>query len=158
MTLPTVYPTGFNGTVTDLEKGKSDRSGALRSSVVTVTVPTTTASATVIGLVPIKKGGRLVLPACRLAVDALDSTNNLTTSIGIVYQDTANNTSVPTKYNSSSTTGQAGGTFTLLTTDAADSYVATGSGWVAVTTGVTATNTQGTIHGVITITYDSLLQ
>ncbi len=158
MTLPTIYPSGFNGTVTDFNKCKVDRSGALRSSNFLVTVPTTTASATVIGLVPVRKGARLHLPACRVTVDALGS-NSETHEIGIVYSDTTNNTSVPAKYLATGGTDlQAGGLITLLATDAADSYVVTGDGWVAVTTQVAATTTQGTYHGVLAITYDPALQ
>jgi hypothetical protein len=158
MTLPTIYPTGFNGTATDFAKLKADRSGALRSSVFTVTIPTSTASATVIGLVPVRKGARIHLPATRMATDSLDSTNTITGSIGIVYDDTTNNTSVPTKYQLSATTYRAGGALTLLTTDAADSYVVTGSGWLALTTGAAVTDTQGTVHGSVAITYDPSLQ
>jgi hypothetical protein len=158
MTLPTIYPANFSGTTTDFTKAKVERSGAMRASVFTVTVPTTTASATVIGLVPVQKGARLVLPACRITADSLGS-NSETTKVGIVYDDTTNNTSSPAVYVATGdTTVQAGGTYTLLTTDAADSYVCTGNGWVAITTEAAATTAQGTIHGVITITYDQKLQ
>jgi len=158
MTLPTIYPANFAGTTSDFAKTKADRSGAMRASVFLVTVPTTTASATVIGLVPVEKGARLVLPACRISSDALGS-NSETAKIGIVYDDTTNNTSVPAQYVATgNTTIQGGGTITLLTTDAADSYVVTGNGWVALTTETAATTAQGTLHGVITITYDQKLQ
>lgn len=159
MTLPTVYPTGFSGTATDFTLCKADRSGALRSSAFTLTTPAVNTAATVIGLVPVKKGARLHLPGCRISNDDLDSGNTVTCSIGIVYDDTVNNTSVPAQYVATTNTGlQSAQTFTLLTTNAADTYVATGNGWVAITTATASTTTAGTIHGVIAITYDSSLQ
>lgn len=158
MTLPTVYPTNFNGTTNDFTKVKSDRSGALRSSVFTVSVPAATAIGAVIGLVPVKKGARINLKGSEIVAAALDSTNTMTTSIGIVYSDTVNNTSVPAQFNSGSSTAQAGGTFTLLTTYAAKSYEVTGDGWVAITTAAAVTSTLGTITGELNITYDLALQ
>ncbi len=159
MTLPTIYPSGYNGTSSDFSKVKADRSGALRSSVFTVTVPTSTATSTVIGFVPVRKGARLHLPACRISIDDLDSGTTITSEIGIVYDDATNNTSVPDKYVADgATTGQSAGAFTLLTTNAADSYVVTGDGWLALTLTAGPTTTLGTIHGVAAITYDASLQ
>lgn len=157
MTLPTVYPTNFNGTTNDFTKVKSDRSGAMRSAVFTVSVPVATAAGAVIGLIPVKKGFRINLKGSEIVAASLDSTNTVTTSIGIVYSDTVNNTSVPAQYNSASTTARAGGTFTLLTTYAAKSYVATGDGWLAVTTAAASTDTLGAITGEINFVYDASL-
>ncbi len=159
MTLPTIYPSGYNGTSSDFSKVKADRSGALRSSVFSVTIPTSTATSTFVGFVPVRKGARLHLPACRISTDDLDSGTTIQSEIGIVYDDATNNTSVPDKYVASgATTGQSAGAFTLLTTDAADSYVATGDGWVGLTFVAGPTTTVGTMHGAIAITYDASLQ
>ena len=159
MTLPTIVPSGFDGTVNDFNKCKADKSGALRSSNFLVTVPASTVSGTVIGLVPVRKGARLHLAACRITSDDLDTNNAVTASVGIVYDDTTNNTSVPAVYvGTGSTALNTGSAFTLLTTDAADKYVATGSGWVAITTAAASTTTSGTVHGVLAITYDPSLQ
>lgn len=155
MTLPTVYPAQYSGTTTDFAQAKADKSGAMRASAFLVTTPAVMTAATFIGLVPVKKGARLVLTACRISNDDLDSGNAVTCSIGVVYNDTVNNTSVPAQYVAATNTGlQTAQTFTLLTTNAADTYVATGDGWVGITTATASTTTVGTIHGVITITYD----
>lgn len=158
MTLPTVVPVNFDLTVNSFNKVKSDRSGALRSSVFTVTVPTASPAGTIIGLVPVKKGARLNLKGSEIVSASLDSTNTVTTSIGVIYNDTVNNTSVPAQFNSASTTAQAGGTFVLLATYAAKSYEVTGDGWVAITTAAASTNTAGAIFGELNITYDLALQ
>lgn len=160
MTLPTQYPSGFNGTSNDFNKAKIDRSGALRSYNFLVTTSTAILTAgTVIGLVPVRKGARLHRPGCAFACDDLDTGNAVTCDLGIVYDDTTNNTSVPDKYVATGNTFlQAAATsLTLLTTDAADSYVATGDGWLALTTATASTTTVGTIHGVVAIAYDSTL-
>lgn len=159
MTLPTVVPSGFDGTVNDFNRCKADRSGALRSSNFLVTTPAVMTAGTVIGLVPVRKGARLHLAACRVTSDDLDTGNAVTASLGIVYDDTVNNTSVPAQYvGTGSTALSAGAAMTLLTTDAADKYVVTGSGWLAITTAAASTTTAGTIHGVVAITYDPSLQ
>lgn len=159
MTLPTEYPSGFNGTSSDFSKAKADRSGALRSYPFHLTTSTAIlTSGTVIGLVPVRKGARLHRPGCAFACDDLDTGNAVTISLGIVYDDTTNNTSVPDKYVA------AGGTFlqsastslTLLTTTVADEYIVTGDGWLALTTATASTTTVGTIHGVVAIAYDGL--
>ena len=158
MTLPTEYPSGFNGTANDFNKAKVDRSGTLRSYPFLVTTSTAIlTSGTVIGLVPVRKGARLHIPGCAIQSDDLDTGNSVTASIGIVYNDTVNNTSVPTKYASALSTliqSAAGAPVTLISTDAANEYIATGDGWVAITTAAASTTTQGTIWGALSIAYD----
>lgn len=160
MTLPTIVPVNFNATVSDFTKVKAERSGALRTSAFTVSVPSGTASATVIGLVPVKKGARIVRNASSVFNDQLDTSASVTAALGIVYTDTTTNTSVPGQFTAAGSVAlQSTTSFTLLTAyTAVDSYVVTGDGWIAVTTAAAATNNLGTIHGAITITYDSSLQ
>lgn len=161
MTLPTIVPVNFNGTAQDFTKVKSERSGSLRNSVFTVTVPSGTASGTVIGLVPVKVGARINLKGSEVVGAGLDSSNTLTVSLGVVYNDTVNNTSVPAQYVSAATTLQGSGSgtaLTLINTYAAKSYVVTGDGWLAITTAAAATNTAGAIWGEFDITYDKSLQ
>lgn len=159
MTLPTEYPSGFKGTSADFAKAKADRSGALRSTPFHLTTSTAIlTSGTVIGLVPVRKGARIHLPACSFACDDLDTGNAVTCALGIVYDDATNNTSVPDKYVATGNTflQSASTSLTTLSTTAANEYVVTGDGWLALTTATASTTTVGTIHGIVAIAYDGL--
>ena len=60
---PTIYPSGFNGTYTDFNKAKIDRSGAVRVYTGSVTVPNGTVLGTLIGIVPVRKGAYVLTNA-----------------------------------------------------------------------------------------------
>lgn len=157
MTLPSIVPSGFAATSTDFTKAKADRSGANRTIPFTVTIPTTTVSTTIVGLVPVRKGARVNIGGTKVEVDDLDSSTNVTMSLGIVYDDATNNTTNQTLFVVSATTPQAGGIFTLLNTYTVASYAATGDGWICATVGGGSTTTQGTVHGQVTVSYDNAL-
>lgn len=157
MTLPSIVPTGFAATSSDFAKAKADRSGAVRCLPFNVSVPSATASATIVGLVPVRKGARLVIGSTKIETDDLDASTNVTVSLGIVYDDNTNNTNNQTLFVVSATTAQAGGIFTLLNTYTVSSYAATGDGWVCATIGGGATSLLGTIHGQVGLSYDNAL-
>lgn len=157
MTFPSILPSGYAGTSTDFTKAKADRSGAVRIQPFNVTVPTTTVSTTIIGLVPVRKGARLVIGSTKIEVDDLDSSTNVTMSIGITYDDATNNTSSGGLFVLSATTPQTGGVFTLLNTYTVASYAVTGDGWITATVGGGSTTTQGTIHGQVAVSYDTYI-
>lgn len=157
MTLPSIVPTGFAATSADFAKAKADRSGAVRCYPFTVSIPTTTVSTTIVGLVPVRKGARLVIGSTKIEVDDLDSSTNVTMSLGIVYDDATNNTTNQTLFVVSATTPQAGGIFTLVNSYTVASYAATGDGWICATVGGGSTTTLGTVHGQVGISYDNAL-
>lgn len=155
MTLPSIVPTGYAGDASDFAKAKADRSGALRVQPFNVSIPSTTASTTIVGLIPVKKGFRLGLGGTKIEVDDLDTSTNVTMSIGIVYNDATNNTNNQTLWVASATTPQAGGVFTLINTYTASNYAATDDGWLVATVGGGATTTTGTVHGQAAFVYDN---
>lgn len=153
MTLPSIVPTGYDGTATDFTKAKADHSGATRLQPFNVSIPSGTVTSTIVGLIPVRKGARLSLNGSIFVSDALGT--SVTAGIGIVYNDNTNNTNNQTLWVSAATTPAAGGTFTLINTYAAASYFATDDGWIVLTTGGATTGSTGTIHGQVAISYDS---
>lgn len=153
MTTPSIVPTKRAGDDSDYRAAKVDRSGALRMEYVTVTVPASTGTSTVIGLVPFKKGARFVQGASQLYVADLDTGTDVTLDIGFVYDDDTTYTNDPNAFASAITTAQSGG---LITFDefAGLSFEAEADGWIVVTTGGGATTTEGAIQGQIVLAYD----
>ena len=150
--LPTIVPTGYAGDTTDFTKTKVDRSGAFRICTGSVSIPASTASATVVGLMPINKGFKLGYGS-RVYAAALDTNTALTLDIGYTYYDSTTGTSSTAGYVSASTAGRAGGMIEMTavtdmkTTAAAD-------GWITVTTGGGSTTTTGSLTFNLEFAYD----
>lgn len=153
MTTPTIAPTKYAKDDGDFLITKVDRSGALRSEKNSVTVPASTASGTVIGLVPFNKGARFDY-ASTIHIADLDTSTNVTVDIGYVYDDNSTYTNDPNAFGSALTTAQDGG-FVTFDETAGLSFVADADGWIAVTTGGGATTTEGAITFHVTLDYDS---
>lgn len=156
MTTPTVYPTKYTATSADFNRAKIDRSGATRVEYVSVSVPSSTAASTVVGLVPFRKGARFVQGASQLYTADLDTGTSVTLDIGYVYDDNTTYTNDPDAFASAITTAQTGG---LISFDefAGLSWVAAADGWIAVTTGGGSTTTTGAIQGQVVLAYDGLV-
>lgn len=157
MTTPNIFSTNYTGANPgDYLKAKCDRSGATRMEYFTATIPATTTTSTVVGLVPFRKGARFVQGACQFYIADLDTATNVTFDIGYVYQDndTATNVNDPDAFASALTTAQTGG---LITFDefAGLSWVATADGWIALTTGGGSTTVAGAVQGQAVLAYDS---
>lgn len=153
MTTPSIVSSKYAGTSADFLKAKIDRSGACRNEYFTVTVPGSTSTSTVIGLVPFRKGARFVQGASQLYTADLDTGTDVTIDIGYVYDDNVTYTNDPDAFASALTTAQTGG---LITFDefAGLSWQADGDGWIAITTGGGSTTTSGAIKGQIVLAYD----
>lgn len=156
MTTPTILPTGFSGTVTDYLHAKVERDGCLRTQYSTVTIPASTATTTVIGLVPFQKGFRLNVGATALAVADLDTSTNVTLDIGYVYKTGSSETDDPNAFASAITTAQTGGYITFDEPTTGLPFVAADDGWIAVTIGGGATTTSGAFYGQVGGCYDGL--
>lgn len=154
MTFPTLVPNGFTATAVDFNKAKIDRSGALRLYQGSIAVPVATAAGSIIGLIPLRKGARVLVHGAAVWLEKLDTTATLTASIGVIYNDTVNNTSVPGQYVASSTAPQNGGNVLLNAVEGGNTYVATGDGWLAVTMAGAATNVSANISWSVGIAYD----
>ena len=156
MTTPTILPTGFDGTSKDYLRAKVERDGCLRTQYSTVTIPASTATTTIVGLVPFQKGFRLNSGATQLAIADLDTSTNVTIDIGYVYKTGSTGTDDPNAFGSTLTTAQAGGyiTFDEPTTDLP--FVAADDGWIALTVGGGTTTTSGAFYGQVGGCYDGL--
>lgn len=157
MTTPSIVPTKYSGTSTDFLKAKCDREGALRTEAFSISIPSGTASGTVIGLVPFRKGARFICHASGVNITDVDTSTNVTASIGYVYDDNVTYTNAPAAFVSASTTPQTGGTIALNGLATSYTFVAAADGWIALTTGGGSTTTTGTIVGQITLAYDGLV-
>ncbi len=153
---PAAWPTAFSGTITDFNKCKSDRSGALRLEPTQVAVATSSTIGTILGLVPFRKGARLDLGS-NIQTDFVGTASAV--SLGYLYYSTAQ-TSVSNFWTSSSTiAGNAGGGVLPIAISTANAlWAAVDDGWiVAQIGGATTTATTANIYGQIKMTYDSAI-
>ena len=131
MTTPTVYPTQFQGDDTDyLNAPQVDRSGAMRLYNNVVSVPDTTSSGTIIGLMPFNKGARFGYGSV-VAFGDFDTATNVTANVGYVYEDndTVTYVSDVDAFIAASTAPQAGG-LAEFSAVAGVNFEATADGWV----------------------------
>lgn len=156
MTTPTILPTGFDGTSKDYLHAKVERDGCLRTQYNTVTIPATTATDTVIGLVPFQKGFRLNVGATALAVADLDTSTNVTLNVGYVYKTGSSSTDNVDAFASLVTTAQAGGYITFDEPTTGLPWVAEDDGWIVCQIEGGATTTSGAFYGQVGGCYDGL--
>lgn len=155
MALPTIVPTGFAGDYTDFLKTKDDRSGAVRRISGSVSVPGTTAQATIIGLFPFNSGMSFAgLGGYNFYVADLDTGTTVTLSIGVAYQDSTQGTDALTLVTSASTAAQAGGYIAPSAVTTWQDYVTTGNGWVVVSVTAGPTTTTGSVTFNVPFAYD----
>lgn len=147
MTLPSIVPVGYSGTTNDFLHTKVERDGTERASFGVVTIPSGTATTTIIGLMPFNVGCRLQ----DLYVFLGAFGTSVTMNIGYVYNDNVNNTDKSNAFISGSTTATAGGLIpNALTIDAA-TWMSTSDGWiVAVIAGATTVSTANISYQIST--------
>lgn len=156
MTTPTILPTGYDGTSKDYLHAKVERDGCLRTQYATVTIPATTATTTVVGIVPFQKGFRLNTGATQLAVADLDTSTNVTCDIGYVYKTGSSETDDENAFASALTTPQAGGFITFDEPTTGLPWVAADDGWITLTVTGGATTKSGAFYGQVAGCYDGL--
>lgn len=151
-TLPSIAPTGYALDTTDFLHAKCDKSGATRLVTGSVSIPATTATATIVGLMPFRAGAKLGYGARVYSAD-LDTSTNVTVDIGYTYYDSATGSSVDDAFVDTSTAPQAGGMMEM-TAVAGMTWTALGDGWITVTFNA-ATTTTGSLTFSLPIVYDS---
>lgn len=131
MTLPTVYPTGFQGDETDFLKAKVDRSGAMRQYKETQSIADTTSSGVIIGLMPFTAGCR-ISAASNILFGDFDTATNVTANVGYIYADNDTVTYVNDidAFVAAATGPQTGGNSSFVASAGRD-FVALADGWVA---------------------------
>lgn len=130
MTLPTVFPTQYQGTAKDFLKVKCDRSGAARVVAGSVTVPNGTLANAFVGLVPFNKGARFVIGDKSVYCGNFGAAST-TVNLGYIYDDNVTYTNDVDAWASLSTAAQSGGFVTVDEIEGV-SFVAAANGWIAV--------------------------
>lgn len=153
MTTPSIIPTQYVGLTYPWLQAPVDRSGALRMVEGAVSIPATTATDAIIGLVPFQAGARFHIDGASIWSADLDSSTNVTMDIGYVFDQDATYTNDLDAWVSASTAPQAGG---FLTPDEKEglSFVAGSNGWLTAQVNA-ATTTTGTITFQVAVAYDS---
>ena len=152
--LPTIVPTGYSATVADFTaRTKVDRSGALRLVTGTVSVPATTATTTLIGLVPFNKGAKFSYGS-RLYCGDMDTSTNVTIDVGYTYYDSTLGTSVPNAFVAAYGTVPQSAGIVEMTAVEGMTWTAAADGWIGVTIGGGATTTTASITFSVAIAYD----
>ncbi len=154
MTLPTVYPTQYQGTAKDFLKVKGDRSGAARIVAGSVTVPNGTAANAYVGLVPFNKGARFVIGDNSIYAGNFGA-GTTTLNVGYIYNDNVTYTNDVDAWVSLSAAPQSGG---FVTVDEIDglSFVAQADGWVAAQLIAAAADADAAITFQLIESYDGL--
>lgn len=152
-TLPTIAPTGYDKTINDFLKTKSDKSGAIRLSTGSVSIPATTASGTLVGLIPFNKGAKLAYGS-RVYTADLDTSTNVKLDIGYTYYDSTTGTSDPNAFVAAATTAQTGGMIEMTAVEGA-TWTAAADGWITATIGGAATTTTGSLTFNLGVAYDA---
>lgn len=153
LVLPTIAPTGYSKTSADFTaRTKVDRSGAVRVVTGTVSVPASTATSTLIGLVPFNKGAKITYGS-RVYTADLDSSTNVTLDIGYTYYDSTAGTSDPNAFVAASTAAQTAGMMEMTAVEGM-TWTAEADGWIAATNNA-ATTTTGSLTFNIGIAYDA---
>jgi len=152
--LPTIYPVGYAGTSNDFLQTKVDHEGDIRLQTGTVAVPASTATSTLIGLIPFNKGAKIDMAGSSIYTDALGAAS---LNIGYTYYDSTLGTSNASGFVAGTTISNAGG-FTPFVCSSASSAGMTlttaANGWITVTN-TAATTTTGNILFNIAFAYDA---
>jgi hypothetical protein len=154
--LPTIYPVGYAGTTNDFLETKVDRSGAMRLQTGTVAIPASTATSTLIGLMPFNKGCK-VHYGSSVYSDDLDSSTNVTFNIGYTYYDSTQGTTNASGFVAGSTVPQTGGLIPFTAASGSSVgmvWTAAADGWIAITN-TAATTTSGNVEFNIAFAYDA---
>ena len=154
MTAPTIYPAIWDPTDgSDYANAPGLRNGAVQNVYTEVTVPASTATSVVAGIMPFRKGARISY-ASRIDTDDLDTGTDVTLDVGWVYDDNTTYTNDPNGFIAASAIAQTGG-IDLFDAVAGFHFIAEADGWVAATTGGGATTTEGDIRAQILVSYDA---
>ena len=151
MTTPTLF-SDVAGTATNNFIAKSEPQGIIAQKFV-LTVPAATASGVNAGLIRFERG--FSLTGLAIVSEDLDTATNVTLDIGYLYDDTTGEDD-NAFFNAIDIAQDAGSVVWpiadgLLT---GVSFVATGGGYLSLTTGGGATTTAGNITGIAQFTYD----
>lgn len=151
MTTPTILSDAASA-----RGAKVDRSGAVRMQKAVATVPDTTASATVIGMIRFDKGFNL--NGLAIKSDDLTAGTSLLLNVGYVYDDDTTYTNDADAFLQSTDIGQDGGSLVWPVADGrltGVGFTAEAPVYIAVTTAAAATDVAGDISVIASFSYDA---
>lgn len=154
LTLPTIAPTYYGLTNQAFSLAPEIRNGSPDVTIISIIVPSATATGTLIGVVPFRAGARVSYKGNELYIPDWDTSTNVTFTAGYTYYDSTQGTSNASAFISTSTVGQTAG-FASFNTQAGYQFIAAADGWVTITTAGGTTTTSGTIQSEVQISYDS---
>lgn len=130
-------------------KARASADGSVIAVIDEVTIPASTASATLIGLHPFQKGAALVGFTIQTAAQG----TSVTFDLGYQYYDTDTGTSQLNGYVAASTTAAAGGVIGLPTVGTALNDKTLGNGWYVIRTGGATTTGPGLVKFQLLLAY-----
>ena len=148
MTTPTI----FSDVASNPFVAKSEPQGVIALKAI-AEIPATTAASTNVGMIRFQKGFSLV--GLAIVSDDLDTATNVTLDVGYLYDDTTGEDD--NAFLDDLDIAQDAGSRTWPVDDGlltGISFVATGDGYLSVTTGGGATTTAGNITVIALFTYD----
>lgn len=152
MTLPTVYPTGYDGTTKDFLKAPVNRSGAEFLVNGSVSVPSGTAADAYVGIVPFQKGARFKIGDKSIHCGDFGA-GTTTVNVGYIYNDNTTYTNDVDAFASLSAAPQSGGWVTVDEIEGM-SFVAESEGWLAVQLKAAAADATANITYNLSVSYD----
>lgn len=156
LTLPTIAPVAFGTTAQAFNEAPGIRNGSPTFVEVSIAVPASTASGTLIGVVPFRQGARINYVGNDIYIGTWDTSTNVTFTVGYTYYDSATGSSSAAAFLASSTTGQSStGGFVSFNVLTGFQFIALGDGWLTITTAGGSTTTASTIQGEICISYNN---
>jgi hypothetical protein len=154
MTTPTIFANGYTSSADaflNAPSGQGIPSSPVRA---TATIPASTASGTVIGLIPFNKNASVEMGSGVLLTADLDTGTSVTFTLGYVYDDNVTYTNDADAFILSSTAFQSTAALVSFNGTGGFSFVAEANGWIAITTGGGTTTTAGDVTLEARITYD----
>ncbi len=153
MTTPNIVPTGYFGNATDFNKVKRDPTGALRQVTGAVSVPSGTTATSIVGLVPFQRGAKFIINDKSVYCGNFGAAGT-TVDLGIIYDDSANNTNDVDAFASAATAAQSGG-FVTIDEFSGLTLTTTANGWLAVTINTANADATANIEFSVAVSYDA---
>lgn len=150
MTTPTLFATGVTADSVYTAPGRTD--GVITPVVRQATVPAGTANGAVIGLIPFRKGMR-IMPSTRAWVTDNDTATTATIDFGYVYVTGSAATDDPDAFVAASGTVRTGGQINFDSLRGAYTFVAEDDGFIMARIGGEAVEVEFTIDIVAGVFY-----
>ena len=154
MTTPNIFANGYSNSDDAFLNAPSGQGLPSRPVRATATIAASSASGTVVGLIPFNKGASLEMGTIALLTADLDTGTDVTFTLGYVYDDNVTYTNDADAFILSSTGFQAAAALVNGNGTGGFSFVAEADGWIAVTTGGGSTTTAGDITLEARVTYE----